>query len=409
MDPKQKHAGNLVRGFSLISLATYGRPIGFAGPLVARVARNPEPDAERQRSDAIVTDGNPLDWVGAERYRAIVTSLPLASFSADRALPKVPIVHSAKSVEHLKSGDVIVLTPQSGRVRTIFRPDSLHNFLFATERCNSFCLMCSQPPVDRDDAEQVQINLEAIRLMEPAPSQLGITGGEPTLLRDGLFKLMAELKARLPQTNIHMLTNGRRFAWPDFTEAFMAAAHPRLTVGIPLYSDNAPEHDYVVQARGAFDQTIQGLHRLARYEQAVEIRVVLHKLTIPRLDDLAQFIYRNLPFASHVALMGLEITGFTRPNLTKLWIDPYEYQRELHSAVEYLAIRDMNVSIYNHPLCLLPGDLWQFAKRSISDWKNLYLEVCQGCGVRERCGGFFMSAERQHSSHLHPVVAQSPC
>jgi His-Xaa-Ser system radical SAM maturase HxsC len=183
----------------------------------------------------------------------------------------------------------------------------------------------------------------------------------------------------------------------------MAFAHPRLTVCIPLYSDNAPEHDYVVQARGAFDQTIQGLHRLARYEQPVEIRVVLHKLTIPRLNDLAHFIYRNLPFARHVALMGLEITGFTRPNLSKLWIDPYEYQIELERAVEYLAIRGMNVSIYNHPLCLLPRNLWKFARRSISDWKNIYFEVCTTCSVREQCGGFFMSAERQHSSHLRAL------
>jgi len=170
-----------------------------------------------------------------------------------------------------------------------------------------------------------------------------------------------------------------------------------------LYSDNAPDHDYVVQARGAFDQTIQGLHRLARYEQPVEIRVVLHKLTIPRLQDLAHFIYRNLTFASHVALMGLEITGFTRPNLNKLWIDPYEYQTELQRAVEYLAIRGMNVSIYNHPLCLLPRDLWKFARRSISDWKNVYFEVCIRCGAREACGGFFMSAERKHSEHLHAL------
>jgi His-Xaa-Ser system radical SAM maturase HxsC len=216
--------------------------------------------------------------------------------------------------------------------------------------------------------------------------------------------ILDELGARLPETNIHMLTNGRRFAWPHFVEQFVAHAHPRLTVCIPLYSDNAPEHDYVVQARGAFDQTIQGLHRLARHDQSVEIRVVLHKLTIPRLQDLAQFIYRNLTFANHIALMGLEITGFTRPNLNKLWIDPYEYQTELHRAVEYLSIRGMNVSIYNHPLCLLPRDLWKFARRSISDWKNVYFEVCENCGVRGQCGGFFMSAARKHSQHLRPIV-----
>jgi len=130
-----------------------------------------------------------------------------------------------------------------------------------------------------------------------------------------------------------------------------------------------------------------------------------HKLTIPRLNDLAHFIYRNLPFASHVALMGLEITGFTRPNLSKLWIDPYEYQSELKRAVEYLAIRGMSVSVYNHPLCLLPRDLWKFARRSISDWKNVYFEVCGSCGVRQQCGGFFMSAERKHSGHLRAPAA----
>lgn len=261
----------------MIPLTTNGRSTGFQRPVVARVARSPEGDRARQNTAAIVTDTNPVDWKGLANYRAILTTLPFSKFSGDLFATDIPVVHSAKSIDHLKSGDVITLFPRSGLVRTVFRPDSVHNFLFATQRCNSFCLMCSQPPVDRDDSEQVRINLETIRLIEPPLSHLGITGGEPTLLGEGLLQILDELRARLPETNIHMLTNGRRFAWPQFVDAFMASAHPRLTVCIPLYSDNAPEHDYVVQARGAFDQAIQGLHRLARYEQPVEIRVVLHK------------------------------------------------------------------------------------------------------------------------------------
>lgn len=405
MDQKFQRSGDLVEDFGLIPVTTNGRPTGFQRPVVGRVTTRPEDDPARQSTAVIVTHTNPIEWTGLANYRAILTTLPLSKFSEDLPAADIPIVHSARGIDHLKSGDVVTLFPRSGLVRTVFRPDSAHNFLFATQRCNSFCLMCSQPPVDRDDSEQVRINLETVRLIEPPLSHLGITGGEPTLLGEGLLQILDELRARLPDTNIHMLTNGRRFAWPQFVEAFMAFAHPRLTVCIPLYSDNAPDHDYVVQARGAFDQTIQGLHRLARYEQPVEIRVVLHRLTIPRLNDLAHFIYRNLPFARHVALMGLEITGFTRPNLSKLWIDPYEYQIELQRAVEYLAIRGMNVSIYNHPLCLLPRDLWKFARRSISDWKNVYLEVCGTCGVSEQCGGFFMSADRQHSSHIRALDA----
>jgi His-Xaa-Ser system radical SAM maturase HxsC len=267
--------------------------------------------------------------------------------------------------------------------------------------------MCSQPPIDRDDSELVGINLQAIELMTPAPVSLGITGGEPTLLGEDLFRTLRKLRERLPQADIHMLTNGRRFAWPDFTESFVESRHPRLTLGIPVYADNGPDHDYVVQARGAFDQTIQGLYQLARYNQPIEIRVVLHALTIPRLKDLAEYIYRNLPFAEHVAFMGLEITGFTRANLSKLWIDPYDYQSELAWAVEYLAVREMDVSIYNHPLCVLPHELWKFARKSISDWKNLYFEACEPCGVRESCGGFFKSAALRHSSHLHALGTEA--
>jgi His-Xaa-Ser system radical SAM maturase HxsC len=387
----------------MIPLTTNGRSSGFRLPVVARVTKNPEADPARQNAAVIVTNANPMEWDGIANYRAILTTLPLSSFSGNLATD-IPVVYSAKNIDHLKSGDIVTLFPGSGLVRTVFRPDSAHNFLFATQRCNSFCLMCSQPPVDRDDSAQVRINLQTIRLIESPLSHLGITGGEPTLLGVGLFQIMEELRACLPETDIQMLTNGRRFAWPQFADEFMGAAPSRLTICVPLYSDNAPEHDYVVQARDAFDQTIQGLHRLARYEQPVEIRVVLHKLTIPRLLDLANFIYRNLPFASHVALMGLEITGFTRPNLNKLWIDPYEYQSELQRAVEYLAIRGMNVSIYNHPLCLLPRDLWKFARRSISDWKNIYFDVCDNCDVREKCGGFFESAERKRSQYLQAIM-----
>jgi His-Xaa-Ser system radical SAM maturase HxsC len=391
----------------VIELTTYGRPLNLTRPVVARITCIPEPDPSKRSELVLVTETAPEDWDGVSGYRAIITSQSLGRFFGCLPYTAPSIVHSARRVSHLNAGDVVVLYPKTGRIRTLFRPSSAHNALLVTERCNSYCLMCSQPPVGRDDSELIEINLEAIRLMEPHPAVLGITGGEPTLLGEKLFRIMNELALRMPDTEVQMLTNGRRFAWPAFTEAFIDARHPRLTLGVPLYADNAPDHDYVVQARGAFDQTIQGLHRLARYEQPVEIRVVLHKLTIPRLGDLLHFIYRNLPFACHVALMGLEITGFTRPNIEKLWIDPYEYRGELQGAVEFLAIRGMCVSVYNHPLCVLPKSLWKFARRSISDWKNIYLPVCEDCGVRGRCGGFFKSAEIRHSAHLRALPIET--
>jgi len=63
----------------------------------------------------------------------------------------------------------------------------------------------------------------------------------------------------------------------------------------------------------------------------------------------------------------------------------------------------MNVSIYNHQLCVLDRQLWPFARQSISDWKNEYIAECDGCAVRHRCGGFFSSGTAMHSAHIRAL------
>ena len=51
--------------------------------------------------------------------------------------------------------------------------------------------------------------------------------------------------------------------------------------------------------------------------------------------------------------------------------------------------------IYNHQLCVLDQQLWPYAVRSISDWKNDYLDICRRCAVQDRCGGVFTTSRQQ--------------
>jgi hypothetical protein len=98
--------------------------------------------------------------------------------------------------------------------------------------------------------------------------------------------------------------------------------------------------------------------------------------------------------------------GFAVPNLDQLWIDPWDYRTELREATLSLAARGMRPSIYNHQLCVVPEDLWPFCRKSISDWKNDYLPVCDGCAVQGDCGGFFASSvKRRISAHVAPLAA----
>lgn len=390
-----------------MKLTTAGSPLGIQDAIVGIVTRS---HLAPHLRDRVIFVG-PIDAQSEARgYRAIITPSRLEEAQELFDRLSVPMIHSVREHEHLSDQDIVVMQPSTGFVRTLHRPTSEHNGLFLTERCNSNCLMCSQPPKDRDDTEHfLKTNLELIELIDPSTKYLGITGGEPTLLGDGLFKILQALKERLPETQIHMLTNGRAFAWDSTARRLAAVGHPHLMLGIPLYSDDAIVHDYIVQAKNAFDQTILGLHRLARYGQAIEIRVVLHRQSIPRLRDLALYIYRNLPFVQHVALMGLEPTGYTPRNREALWIDPLDYQEELEDAVEILSVRGMAVSLYNSQLCLTRPSLWKFARKSISDWKNVYLPECQHCAMSNQCGGLFQSAERLHSPNIRafPSVPMS--
>ena len=383
-------------------LTTTGVSRNFDGSIVGILTTEDLPLDKRTRNIRFVPHSEASFHESDEDvagYRALL------SHDALKGAPALPSVERLRESDHLRDGDIVVLEGKTGLVRSLYRPYELHHHLFATERCNSNCLMCSQPPKDKDDVDALTArNLELINLIASPPPYLTITGGEPTLLGDHLFALISQLKQAMPETELHVLTNGRTFAWPDYARRFAGLEHPKISLGIPLYSDFAGAHDFVVQAKGAFDQTVSGLHQAARNGIRVEVRVVLHKLTIPRLTKLVEYIYRNLTFVEHIALMGLEYTGYTPRNIEELWIDPYDYQDELEEAVVYLAIRNMQVSIYNHQLCVLRPSLWQYARKSISDWKELYFPECDRCGVRDECGGFFQWAVRKHSDHIAPIV-----
>jgi His-Xaa-Ser system radical SAM maturase HxsC len=311
--------------------------------------------------------------------------------AAPRLSPPLPALHSAADPRVVDGGDVIQVRPDGSQVMVLFRRRSTSNSLFLTERCNSLCLMCSQPPRPIDDGWRIDELKQVVDLIDPSISSIGVTGGEPTLLGERLAELLAHVRQVLPDTQIHVLTNGRRFADRALVELF-EGLQGWVTWGIPVYADVPSIHDHVVQARGAFFETLEGIYNLAAARHAIEVRYVLHKQTAARIGAFAEFASRNLPFVSHVAFMGLEPMGFAKMNRSLLWVDPADYVKDLDAAVEWLDRSGVATSIFNLPLCILPRGSWRFARQSISDWKRIYEPICDGCEVRDQCGGFFRSA-----------------
>lgn len=378
----------------MIPLRAKGKARNLDKPVVKRVTRSGGSDS----SSVLLWEKNQ----GYEPFRNSLGAI-ITSESEMAEIPShLPFIHEVNRMDHLSDGDVVALHP-NGMIETLFRQESPHNALFITDRCNSNCLMCSQPPKDRDDLDHLfDLNMQLLPFLPKHTRELGITGGEPTLLGDRLYQLLSAIKQTLPETEIHMLTNGRLFAWKNWAWKLAEIEVNRLMLGIPLYSDYRAHHDYIVQAKDAFSQTMLGLHNLACANQRIELRIVLHKATIERLPKLARFIFKNLPFVEHVTFMGLEYTGYTPHNDALLWIDPTEYANELSEAVHFLDDFGMNVSIYNLQHCLIPEDLWRFSRNSISDWKRTYLEECNRCSKLERCGGVFATS-RKFSANIKAI------
>ena len=305
-----------------------------------------------------------------------------------------------EDIADFHEGDVVVINAK-GEIIFVYEINSNHNALMATERCNHRCIMCPQPPI-LQEKDKTPFNLRLISLFDKNTQEIGITGGEPTLIGDNLFTLINHIKKELPKTAISILSNGVKFADKEYAMKLAMCKHQDLQIDIPLFSDIAEEHNRIVGAK-TFYKTVQGLYNLALFRQRIGLRVVIHRKTYKRLPQLADYIYHNFPFVAQVAFMQMETAGLAKENFNELWIDPYDYNAELREAILLLADRGMKPYIYNAQLCILSEDIRCYAQQSISDWKDIYIPECDGCMLRGQCAGFFASNREAHSSHIKKV------
>jgi His-Xaa-Ser system radical SAM maturase HxsC len=377
-------------------LTLKGVPRNIIEPLFGRVSFSPV--RKEERSQTIIADPDLLSKRDIKECLALIAS---HSEVKNWERTEIPIVCDVKGIDALSEGDIVEILP-GGMINVLYQIKSRHNIIFVTSRCDCHCIMCPQP-VDENESCLTELNLKLISLMSKATEELALTGGEPTVVGNDLFRLILVCRDLLPQTALLLLTNGRRFSDFEYSRFLSSLRHSNITIGIPLYGDNDFGHDIVMGSKGAFNETIRGILNLASFNNSIEIRTVILKQTYDKLLRISEFIYRNLTFTKHVAFMGLESIGRAQQNLSSLWVEPDELIPPLGEAVRYLAQRGMNTSIYNIPLCLLPRNMWRFARKSISEWKDSFDSKCSSCSVKTQCSGVFDSTIELYRQHLKPI------
>jgi His-Xaa-Ser system radical SAM maturase HxsC len=384
--------------------ATFSRGVTTERPSCVVRLRGLDSSAESAADFTLVRSKEELQAAASKKCGGLMIVSDEGLQNLPEAISYARLITVPTKYNYFSDGDIIGLR-QSGQFKTLYRRASAHNSILVTDRCNHYCLMCSQPPKDIDDRWLLEEIKEALPLIAKDTRSLCFTGGETLSDWREFIDVLACSRDELPNTAIHVLSNGRAFVRDEVVTAWAALGHPNLTVGIPIYSAVDHVHDFVVQARGAFDETVLGILKLKDKAQRIEVRVVLHALTAPRIFETCRWLARNLPFVDHVALMGLENIGFAIANADELWIDPIDFRAELAEGVKVLAAARVNVSIYNLQRCVIDRSVWPYAVQSISDWKNGYVEECDRCIEKGRCSGFFTSGRPRRSRDISPILA----
>lgn len=358
-------------------------------PAVAKIVTSPVGNLEERKRSVLLCSEVSED---CQYYAAVLTNTNVVPSSGR-------FIQLTDAATLWQEGDVVQIIPSKNRIVTLYKQAWHTNAIYITDLCNSHCIMCPQPPQDEDSVSQVFLD-QLIDCLPDNMTSLGITGGEPTVIGDRLIHVLRRLARKAPDCHIQVLSNARRLKDFKYAKAISDCGLKNLFFGVPIYASVPEDHDFIVQSKGAFLETCKGIANLERLGIPVEIRIVLHKQVVPGLCELVRWLFYNMPYACHIAFMGMENMGYVKKNMEMLWISPKEYQVELFESVQYLHLRGMNVSIFNLPRCLLDKRLWQFARHSISDFKVSYADECNKCLEKERCCGLFI-----HQKNSMPIQA----
>lgn len=274
--------------------------------------------------------------------------------------------------------------------------------------CNIGCVFCSNPVEGfRDTAarysfEDLRSKLEEYKSgfrrflkFDEVGDFFNLTGGEPTLHPEFL-RVLALVRTEFPGRLIRLLTNGRMFAYEDFTRRAFGIGGLPFEAAIPLFGYDAKTHEAIARAPGSFEQTVAGLanvRRLRRPGQGVEIRVILTRIQMRWLEGLLEYVLRELAWTDRLVLLFEELEGFAQMHAGRLALPMSECAEGLDRVYPLLA-RFREVRLYHFPLCVVPTRLWPFVYNTLAPLKVEYLAACGECLYRDACVGVHRSYVR---------------
>ncbi len=273
---------------------------------------------------------------------------------------------------------------------------------FALQESAQYRLKCQIEKLERYLKGQGRIYLKNSGLS----GFVNLTGGEPTIHPD-FFQLLTYFRRRLPRVPITLLSNGRRFSDIKFTKRFCRAAKPPFSVAIALHGHSARAHDSVAGVGGSFGQTVGGLRNLFALGRGlrVEIRLVLHRKSLPFFRKTLEFLLENFPDtrAYTVTAIHSEIEGMSLENHRSVGLRFPASAKKVDAALPLIK-RFSDFRLYHYPLCQVRPELRALCRVTLPAEDRIYPAACRGCRLKNKCLGLMLEYYKMFGdSELKPV------
>ncbi|MCX6743845.1 MAG: radical SAM protein [Candidatus Parcubacteria bacterium] len=277
--------------------------------------------------------------------------------------------------------------------------------------CNNKCKFCMVEHDARNFVDFNKIKGDIIQAKKQGFESIGFLGGEFTLHPDiiAILKLCKLLKFKI----VHIISNGRRFQDKFFLIKLIEAGANRFSVSI--HSHRAEVEDKLTQAKGGFDEKIQGLRNLislykdGKIKYHVSINLVINKgnyLEIPKTleyfnhlgikDFRLNFMWirgrakesKEL-YLKYQELMPVvdKIIDSARLNYYNIDFDGIPPCLFNQNNLKYIGeLKDFSTDVvaYNNPQRLRQSFNWQSLKKNILKTKNV---KCKKCIYTDNCDG----------------------
>lgn len=293
-------------------------------------------------------------------------------------------------ISNLHNFDVCELY-EDGYLRKVFDICNSDNYFFVIGKCNSNCVMCPSSEYSRRNGTHSDISnlIEIAKHIPTSVKHLTITGGEPFLIGERIFDLLSFLKDKFEHTDFLILTNGRIFSIEKYAKKLAETMPRNCTVAIPVHASTSDIHDAVTQSSGSFIQTVSGIKRLLSLEVKTELRVVVSNINADYFDDLSKFIVKEFSGIAYVSIIAMEMTGNAAINKSRVWLSYKKAFGKISDSILYLLENEIDVKLYNFPLCTVEEKYRTLCEKSISSGKIRFADFCNDCRLKSACGGAF--------------------